>query len=110
MASQAWAPCGAPSLVRATPKRSSSCQRHTLAGGVGSYNHRDSGEEGEWRRPLLCANPSGHHVPATYSEPLGLEVMLLLLLLLLLLLPLLLHLLLLLLLLLPLLPLRDALP
>ena len=26
-------------------------------GGVGGYNHRDSGEEGEWRPPLLYANP-----------------------------------------------------
>ena len=27
------------------------------AGGVGGYNHRDSGEEGEWRPLFLCANP-----------------------------------------------------
>ena len=28
-----------------------------LARGVGGYNHRDSGEEGDWRPPLLYANP-----------------------------------------------------
>ena len=27
------------------------------AGGVGGYNYPDSGEEGEWRPPLLYANP-----------------------------------------------------
>ena len=35
------------------------------AGGVGGYNHRDTGEEGEWRPPLLYANPLGHCVPDT---------------------------------------------
>ena len=34
------------------------------AGGVGGYNHRDIGEEVEWRPPLLCANPLGHCIPA----------------------------------------------
>ena len=32
---------------------------------MGSYNHRDIGEEAEWRPPLLYANPLGHRVPAT---------------------------------------------
>ena len=27
------------------------------AGGVGGYDYPDSGEEGEWRPPLLYANP-----------------------------------------------------
>ena len=34
-------------------------------GCVGGYNQRDSGEEVEWRPPLLYANPLGHRVPAT---------------------------------------------
>ena len=33
--------------------------------GVGGYNHRDSGVEGEWRPLLLYANPLGHRVPPT---------------------------------------------
>ena len=32
---------------------------------VGDYNHYDTGEEVEWRPPLLYANPLGHRVPAT---------------------------------------------
>ena len=54
-----------PSLVRAVPKRSLYCQRPLPAWGVGRDNHRDIGEEVEWRPPLLYANPLGHHVPAT---------------------------------------------
>ena len=65
-ASHAWAPCGAPSLVRAVPKRSLYSQPPAppSAGGVGSYNHLDIGEEVEWRPPLLYANPLGHRLPA----------------------------------------------
>ena len=35
------------------------------AGGAGSYNRHDFGEEVEWRSLLLYANPLGHRVPAT---------------------------------------------
>ena len=53
--------------MRAVPKRFLSSQPPPppQAGGVGSYNHRDIGEEVEWRPPLLYANPLGHRVLAT---------------------------------------------
>ena len=35
-------------------------------GGVGGHNHCDTGKEGEWRLPLLYANPLGHRVPAIF--------------------------------------------
>ena len=64
-ASQAWAPCGAPSLVWAVPKRSPYYQPPPLAGSVGGGDSGDIGEEGECRPLLLYANPLDHHVPAT---------------------------------------------
>ena len=35
------------------------------ARGLGGYNHRDTGEEGEWRPPLLYANPLSRRFSAT---------------------------------------------
>ena len=46
--------------------RSPYCQPPPPVGGVGGYNHQNNGEEGEWRPPLLYANPLGHHVPALF--------------------------------------------
>ena len=36
-----------------------------LAGGMGSYNYHDLGEEVECRPLLFYANPLGHHILAT---------------------------------------------
>ena len=63
IASEAWAPCGAPSSVWGMPK--SSGQGPPLVGGVGGYNHHGIGEGLEWRPPLSYANPLGHCIPPT---------------------------------------------